>query len=66
MAFSQTASFADVLRPNLAELTTAHVVAFVTHTDAAGRWLFGRQLLDLFDPKSVIFSFCQAIVKPIL
>lgn len=48
MAFSHTASFADVLNPNLAELTVRHVVAFMTQSDANGRWLFGRQLFNSF------------------
>ena len=38
--------FSGVVSPDWSNLTLDHVRAFLTTSDAEGRWLFGRQLLN--------------------
>lgn len=46
MAVSRAPGFSVVLRPDPSLFTLDHLRKFLMHTDAEGRWLFGRQLLN--------------------
>lgn len=46
MAVSRAPGFSVVLSPDPSLFTLEHLRKFVSHYDADGRWLFGRQLLN--------------------
>jgi arabinogalactan oligomer/maltooligosaccharide transport system permease protein len=46
MALSRAPGFSVVVDPDWSALTLDHVIRFVAAHDAAGRWLFGRQLVN--------------------
>ncbi len=46
MAASRAPGFSVVVSPDFSSLTFEHFATFVSTTDAQGRWLFGRQLLN--------------------
>jgi arabinogalactan oligomer/maltooligosaccharide transport system permease protein len=46
MAVSRAPGFSVVLSPDPSLFTLEHLRKFLLHTDAEGRWLFGRQLLN--------------------
>jgi arabinogalactan oligomer/maltooligosaccharide transport system permease protein len=59
MALSKAPGFSVVVSPDWSTLTLDHVTSFLTTHDAEGRWLFGRQLLNILLATSAGYAFSR-------